>query len=93
LVTLLRRLLAGASTQLLYKATHIQPLLAMVIGCGVTVLVQSSSITTSVLTPLAGVNVLSKEQMLPVSWRVPQTLEVPTVIHTSHLFRFLFHGS
>ena len=40
LVTLLRRLLAGASTHILYKATHIHPFFAMVIGCAITILVR-----------------------------------------------------
>lgn len=66
LVALLRKLLLGASTRIIYKATNINPYLAMVIGCGVTVLVQSSSITTSTLVPLAGVGVLNLENMYPL---------------------------
>lgn len=66
LVTLLHRMLAGASTRIVYKATDINAYLAMVIGCGVTVLVQSSSITTSTLVPLAGVGVLKLENMYPL---------------------------
>lgn len=66
LVALLRKLLLGASTKIIYKATNINPYLAMCIGCGVTILVQSSSITTSTLVPLAGVGVLSVERMYPL---------------------------
>ena len=40
--------------------------LAMGAGLGLTILVQSSSITTSALTPLVGVGVLSLERMYPV---------------------------
>merc|ERR1719487_1526859 len=39
--------------------------LAMLTGVGVTILVQSSSITTSALTPLVGVGVISIERMFP----------------------------
>jgi sodium-dependent phosphate cotransporter len=39
----------------------------MGIGAGITVLVQSSSITTSVLTPLVGVGVIQLEQMFPLT--------------------------
>ena len=66
LVSLLRKMLLGASTQVIYKATNINAYLAMLIGCGVTVLVQSSSITTSTLVPLAGVGVLKLEAMYPL---------------------------
>jgi len=66
LVAILRSMLLGASTRIIYKATNINPLLAMVVGCAVTVLVQSSSITTSALVPLAGVGVLKLEGMLPL---------------------------
>jgi sodium-dependent phosphate cotransporter len=63
LVTLLRHLLLGASTRIIYKATSINQYVAIMIGCGVTVLVQSSSITSSSLVPLCGVGVLSLEQV------------------------------
>ena len=66
LVALLRKMLLGASTRIIYKATNINPYLAILIGCGVTVLVQSSSITTSTLVPLAGVGVLTLENMYPL---------------------------
>lgn len=39
----------------------------MLIGVGITILVQSSSITTSTLTPLVGMGVLQLEQMLPLT--------------------------
>ena len=60
-------MLLGASTRVIYKATNINPILAMLIGCGVTVMVQSSSITTSALIPLAGVGVLQLSQIYPLT--------------------------
>ena len=66
LVALLRSMLLGASQRIIYKSTNINAYLAMLIGCAVTILVQSSSITTSALVPLAGVGVLKLEQMLPL---------------------------
>ena len=67
LVKILQKLLMGASTRVLYKATSINGYLAILIGAGITMLVQSSSITTSVLTPLVGVGALRLEQMLPLT--------------------------
>ncbi|CAJ1957871.1 unnamed protein product [Cylindrotheca closterium] len=67
LVKILQRIMMGASTRVLYKATNINGYLAILIGAGITILVQSSSITTSVLTPLVGVGALRLEQMLPLT--------------------------
>jgi len=39
----------------------------MVIGAGITIFVQSSSITTSVLTPLAGLDIIQLEVMFPIT--------------------------
>lgn len=52
------------STRVIYKATNVNGLIAIAIGAGITVLVQSSSITTSVLTPLVGVGCIQLEQMV-----------------------------
>ncbi|XP_069116620.1 sodium-dependent phosphate transport protein 2B-like [Argopecten irradians] len=41
--------------------------LAIVVGCGLTILVQSSSIFTSTMTPLVGVGVVSLERMYPLT--------------------------
>lgn len=41
--------------------------IAMLIGAGATIAVQSSSITTSTLTPLVGVGVITLEQMFPLT--------------------------
>eukprot|EP00567_Pseudictyota_dubia_P005785 CAMPEP_0197446980 /NCGR_PEP_ID=MMETSP1175-20131217/11752_1 /TAXON_ID=1003142 /ORGANISM="Triceratium dubium, Strain CCMP147" /LENGTH=591 /DNA_ID=CAMNT_0042978157 /DNA_START=52 /DNA_END=1827 /DNA_ORIENTATION=- len=67
LVTLLQRMLLGTSTRIIYKATNINGYLAMLLGCGITILVQSSSITTSTLTPLVGMGVIQIEQMYPLT--------------------------
>jgi len=67
LVKILQRMMMGSSTRVLYKATNINGYLAILIGAGITILVQSSSITTSVLTPLVGVGALRLEQMLPLT--------------------------
>jgi sodium-dependent phosphate cotransporter len=57
----------GASTRIIYKATNINGYLAILIGAGITIIVQSSSITTSALTPFVGVGALRLEQMLPLT--------------------------
>mmetsp|Transcript_31512 Transcript_31512/g.48879 ORF Transcript_31512/g.48879 Transcript_31512/m.48879 type:complete len:588 (-) Transcript_31512:174-1937(-) len=67
LVKILNSMLLGTSTRIIYKATNINGYLAMLIGAGITILVQSSSITTSALTPLVGMGVLRLEQMFPLT--------------------------
>jgi sodium-dependent phosphate cotransporter len=67
LVRILQHMVMGTSATMLRKATDVNGYLAMLIGCGITILVQSSSITTSVLTPLVGVGVLPLSKMYPLS--------------------------
>lgn len=67
LVTVLQKMLLGVSTRIVYKATNMNGYLGMVIGAGITFVVQSSSITTSALTPLVGIGVLRLEQMYPLT--------------------------
>lgn len=67
LVYCLQRMLLGMSTRIIYKATNVNGYLAILVGIGITIVVQSSSITTSALTPLCGVGVLRIEQMLPLT--------------------------
>jgi len=67
LVTLLQKMLLGTSTRIIYKATNVNGYVGMAIGCGITILVQSSSITTSALTPLVGMGVIHLEQMFPLT--------------------------
>lgn len=49
------------------KFSYFTGYLAIVVGCGMTILVQSSSIFTSTLTPLVGVGVISLERMYPLT--------------------------
>jgi sodium-dependent phosphate cotransporter len=67
MVKLLQSMVLGTSTTMLRKATSLNGYIAMIIGIGVTILVQSSSVTTSVLTPLVGVGVLPVEKMFPLT--------------------------
>lgn len=67
LVTVLQKMLLGMSTRIIYKATDLNGYVAMLIGTGITILVQSSSITTSTLTPFVGMGALRLEQMLPLT--------------------------
>lgn len=67
LVTVLKKMLLGASSRIIYKATNLNGYASMAIGAGLTMLVQSSSITTSVLTPLVGIGVLPLEAMYPLT--------------------------
>jgi len=67
LVSVLKKMLLGVSSRIIYKATNLNGYFSILIGCGITIIVQSSSITTSVLTPLVGVGVLPLEAMLPLT--------------------------
>jgi sodium-dependent phosphate cotransporter len=67
LVTILQKMLLGTSTRIIHKATNINGYLAIIVGAALTMLVQSSSITTSTLTPLVGMGVLRIEQMYPLT--------------------------
>lgn len=67
LVTILKRMLLGSSTRIIKKATAINGYISMLIGCAITIAVQSSSVTTSVLTPLVGVGVVTVDQMYPLT--------------------------
>ena len=67
MVTLLQKMLLGMSTRIIYKATDLHPIISMIVGCGITMIVQSSSITTSVLTPLCGLGVVRLEVMYPLT--------------------------
>ena len=67
LVKILKKLLRGRARELFQKAVNINPYLSMLIGCGMTILVQSSSVTTSVLTPLCAMDAIKLEQMFPLT--------------------------
>lgn len=67
LVMVLQKMLMGASRRVIYKATNVNGYLAMVVGLVITVFVQSSSVTTSVLTPFCGLGLIRLEQMYPLT--------------------------
>jgi len=67
LITILQKLLLGVSSRVLKKASNINGYLGIVIGCAITLLVQSSSITTSTLTPLVGLDVINLNAMFPLT--------------------------
>ena len=62
-VALLQNMLLGLSTRIVFMATDTNGYVSIAIGAGITMLVQSSSITTSTLTPLVGLGALRLEQM------------------------------
>eukprot|EP00927_Polykrikos_kofoidii_P001061 TRINITY_DN10386_c0_g1_i2.p1 TRINITY_DN10386_c0_g1~~TRINITY_DN10386_c0_g1_i2.p1 ORF type:complete len:632 (-),score=67.23 TRINITY_DN10386_c0_g1_i2:78-1973(-) len=57
----------GNATRILHYATRLNDYVALLIGIGITILVQSSSVTTSALTPLCGIGVLPLDKMLPMT--------------------------
>lgn len=62
----MRKLLAGRAEAALNAALSRSGLLAILLGIGLTVAVQSSSITTSLLVPLSGAGILHLENAFPV---------------------------
>eukprot|EP00535_Pseudo-nitzschia_heimii_P001145 CAMPEP_0197173410 /NCGR_PEP_ID=MMETSP1423-20130617/350_1 /TAXON_ID=476441 /ORGANISM="Pseudo-nitzschia heimii, Strain UNC1101" /LENGTH=566 /DNA_ID=CAMNT_0042622225 /DNA_START=83 /DNA_END=1783 /DNA_ORIENTATION=- len=67
MVTVLQKMLLKSSMRIVHKATNVNGYLAILIGLAVTMVVQSSSITTSTFTPLVGMDVVRIEQMLPIT--------------------------
>ena len=65
LVRLLRALLLGRSEAILHKYIFGTPMKAMFFGVVVTVMVQSSSITTSVIVPLVGAGIVTVAHVFP----------------------------
>lgn len=63
----LQRIFLGKAKVLLQKATKLNDYIAILIGVGITIVVQSSSVTTSALTPLCGMGVLPLKKMLPLT--------------------------
>jgi sodium-dependent phosphate cotransporter len=62
---LLRQAMTGSSERLFQAALGRGPVLAIVVGAVVTILVQSSSTTTSLVVPLAGAGILTLMQVYP----------------------------
>ena len=67
LVKLLHSLVMGQAKKVIMKGTNMNDYLAILVGLGITILVQSSSVTTSALTPLVGIGVLPVHKMLPMT--------------------------
>ena len=67
IVKILQKLIKGRAARLLKKALNFNGYFSILIGCLVTILVQSSSITTSTLIPLCAVGLINLEQMYPLT--------------------------
>jgi len=67
LVKVMRSAMRAKVEALVSKALARNPMVAIVVGIVATVMVQSSSITTSLLVPLAGAGVLKLRQAFPVT--------------------------
>lgn len=67
LVWVLQFLLLGKANKYIKKALNMNPYLAMIIGTGLTIVLQNSSVVTSSLVPLVGVGVLTVEGILPLT--------------------------
>jgi len=66
-VKLLQLLLMKKAKKIIAKAVHMNDYIGILVGLGITIVVQSSSVTTSALTPLCGVGVIPLEKMLPMT--------------------------
>jgi sodium-dependent phosphate cotransporter len=67
LVRTLRGTMTSRVEAIVSQGLHRAPMVAMVVGVLVTVMVQSSSITTSLLVPLAGAGLITLEQAFPIT--------------------------
>jgi sodium-dependent phosphate cotransporter len=64
---MLQIIVKGAAARILRKVVGFNGYLNIIIGMFITIMVQSSSITTSTLTPLAAVGLIGLEDMLPLT--------------------------
>lgn len=65
LVDLLKALMSGRAEQMLHRTLFRSPVRAVIAGVLMTVMVQSSSITTSVMIPLVAAGIVTLEQVFP----------------------------
>jgi sodium-dependent phosphate cotransporter len=65
LVVLLKTLMMGRTEQIMHRYIFGTPMAAMACGLVLTVLVQSSSVTTSIVVPLVGAGILTVRQIFP----------------------------
>eukprot|EP00438_Fugacium_kawagutii_P014971 Skav234173 [mRNA] locus=scaffold572:325088:327312:- [translate_table: standard] len=67
MVKLLHSLFMGQAKKVIMRGTNMNDYLAILLGLGITIVVQSSSVTTSALTPLVGIGILPVHKMLPMT--------------------------
>ena len=67
IVYMLQTIVKGTAARILRMVVGFNGYLIIAIGCFITIMVQSSSITTSTLTPLAAVGLVNLEDMLPLT--------------------------
>ena len=67
LVKVMRGAMSSRVETMVSRGLYKSPLLAILVGIVVTVMVQSSSITTSLLVPLAGAGVLTLDRAFPIT--------------------------
>ena len=67
IVYFLQIIVKGTAARILRRVVGFNGYVNIIIGMGITILVQSSSITTSTLTPLAAVGLINLEDMLPLT--------------------------
>jgi len=63
----LQAIFMGNAKKILQYSTRLNPYVAIAVGIAITIIVQSSSVTTSALTPLCGIGVLPLDKMLPLT--------------------------
>ena len=67
LVKVMRGAMSSRVETMVSRGLYTSPIVAMILGIVVTVMVQSSSITTSLLVPLAGAGVITLGQAFPIT--------------------------
>jgi len=67
LCKMLQKVFMAKARNIIRYSVKLNDYLAMLIGVGITIIVQSSSVTTSALTPLCGLGVLPLDKMLPMT--------------------------
>jgi len=63
----LHRLFIGRAKRVIVMSTKLNDYVALLIGVAITIVVQSSSVITSALTPFCGLGLLTLEKMLPLT--------------------------
>ncbi len=67
LVRVMRRAMHSRVEAIVSRGLHQAPVFAIIVGILATVMVQSSSITTSLLVPLAGAGIITLQQAFPIT--------------------------